>query len=395
MNQKSFREVVQKYTNELERSTIPYQFIEETALILQGVSIEHENQLIILIQWDLLESVYEKYEAYSPSEIKKDQFAASFTFYDDNYHIQFRCVFNTTVKTDPYRIKVDVGGTEVWCKSLYAYIYDDRYYFSKTRIEEFLLEKQHDMTSSNEQAWNQNNFQALIQRFGEPEHAADKIKQNPDWRLHPYRKYLGDLSSKRVIHLLGSNGVKGVAMALLGADVTIVDFSKENQKYAKEVAKAADSRLNYILSDALSLPMYNVGEFDIVLMELGVLHYFVDLKSLAVLIRDLLNENGKFILHEFHPISTKLITSSGKKHKVTGNYFDPSIKTLDVAFTKHMPEENKQDLAKVYQRQWTIGEVVTILADAGLFIEVLEEEPNHKVHDMGLPKTYTMVLSRR
>ena len=38
----------------------------------------------------------------------------------------------------------------------------------------------------------------------------------------------------------------------------------------------------------------------------------------------MLKPGGRFVLHEFHPISTKLITSNGKKHKVTGNYFAPN-----------------------------------------------------------------------
>jgi hypothetical protein len=31
---------------------------------------------------------------------------------------------------------------------------------------------------------------------------------------------------------------------------------------------------------------------------------------------------GRLILRDFHPVSTKLISSRGKKHKATGNYFD-------------------------------------------------------------------------
>ena len=55
-----------------------------------------------------------------------------------------------------------------------------------------------------------------------------------------------------------------------------------------------------------------------VLMELGVLHYFLDLAPLLEVAARLLRPGGQLLLRDFHPVSTKLITSRGKKHKVAG-----------------------------------------------------------------------------
>ncbi|RUQ31628.1 class I SAM-dependent methyltransferase [Peribacillus cavernae] len=263
-------------------------------------------------------------------------------------------------------------------------------------IHAYLARKQNEFTGQNEQAWNQNNYLALVNRYGKPEEIAAKIKQNPKWRLYPFYKYLDNVSGKKVAHLMGSNGVKATALALLGAQVKVVDFSKENAAFAMELAAEADVSIEYAVSDVLSLPKEHLNaDFDIVLMELGVLHYLIDLQPLFHLVKGLLKPGGRFILHEFHPISTKLITSSGKKHKVTGNYFDPSIETQTVAFSKHLPEEEQQKLSKAVQRKWTIGEVITIVGQSGLVIKALEEEPNHKMHDIGLPKTYTLVAEKQ
>ncbi len=38
---------------------------------------------------------------------------------------------------------------------------------------------------------------------------------------------------------------------MLGADVTVVDFSSENKKYALELAKASEVQIQYVLSDVL------------------------------------------------------------------------------------------------------------------------------------------------
>ncbi|WP_225228757.1 class I SAM-dependent methyltransferase [Bacillus sp. PS06] len=394
MDRNTFLHTVEKFAISLDEANIPYQYTDQTALIIQGVQLNEKRQHInILIQWDLLETTYKLFDSFNPSAIERAKSQACFTFMDNGARVTISCHFNTTIKTDPYRISVSTGRGEVWCKSLYAYLYENNQKYAAD-IEAYLEAKQQEMNVINEQAWNQNNYQALLNRFGDPEVTARKIKENPEWRLHPFRKYFGDVSGKKAIHLLGSNGVKGVALALLGAEVTIVDFSKENERFAREVAEEAGVSMEYIRSDVMSLQEKSGQQYDVVLMELGVLHYFISLTSLASIVSRLLDKDGIFILHEFHPISTKLISSSGKKHKVTGNYFDPTLVTLDVAFTKHMPEENKKDLAKVYQRQWTIGEVITSFAKAGIYVEVLEEEPNHKVHDIGLPKTYTIVAKK-
>ncbi|NEY72997.1 class I SAM-dependent methyltransferase [Bacillus mesophilus] len=306
--------------------------------------------------------------------------------------IQVSCQFNTTVRTDPYHIHVIRDGHEIWVESLYAHLFRDKKY--EKVVRQYLSDLQEKLTHQNKLAWNQDQYDALVERYGEPERTAQKIEENPEWRLHPFYRHLGNVNEKKVVHLLGSNGIKGVALSLLGADVTVVDFSKENAEYAKALAKEAGVALDYIESDVFSLPEASVKDTaDIILMELGVLHYFMDLQPLFHKIKMFLKKGGIFLLHEFHPISTKLITSSGKKHRVTGNYFSPLVESGQVAFSKHMGEQQEQ-LVKVSQRKWTIGEVITMLGQEGLMIRTLEEEPNHKVHDIGLPKTYTIVVEK-
>ncbi|PLS18497.1 SAM-dependent methyltransferase [Bacillus sp. M6-12] len=224
---------------------------------------------------------------------------------------------------------------------------------------------------------------------------ARKIQQNPEWRLHPFYKYMGDVHGSKIVHLMGSNGIKAAALGLLGGNVTVVDFSAENAAYAKEIAKKAGISIEYLISDTLSIPAETAkGDYDIAFMELGVLHYYMDLHPLWEMVGRLLKQGGKFILHEFHPISTKLITSAGKKHKVTGNYFDPGIEQSVIAFSKHLSSEEQETLSKSMHRKWTLGEVLTSMAQSGLTLSVLEEEPNHKSHDIGLPKTYTVVACK-
>ncbi|MGE8204404.1 class I SAM-dependent methyltransferase [Heyndrickxia sp. NPDC080065] len=395
MVDRNYFQLIKEFSLLLENENIPYHFIDSTSLWLQGVELAHENTVFVEIQWDALDNLYELLEPLERTELEKNETQASFQAQKDNYSVYVKCHFNTTIKTEPYRIEIIMENHPFWCVSLYKYLYYNHTFHETMSIQAHLEKEQRMVAMQNEGAWNQNNYAALLNRYGSPQEIAEKIKQNPKWRLHPFYKYLTPLKDKKVLHLMGSNGIKAVAMSLLGANVTVVDFSKENEMFAKEIASLSDIDFTYIVSDVLSLSTEKYrGHFDIVLMELGVLHYFIDLHTLMEKIHQLLCPNGRFVLHEFHPISTKLITSTGKKHKVTGNYFDSSIEKNHVAFTKHMPEEEKKELQHVLQRKWTLGEVITSVGQSELLIEVLEEEPNHKISDIGLPKTFTLVAKK-
>ncbi|MTI65865.1 MAG: class I SAM-dependent methyltransferase [Firmicutes bacterium] len=258
------------------------------------------------------------------------------------------------------------------------------------------------LRKNNQKAWEQNTYKAWLNRFGTPEKAAKKIIKDPIKRLSTLYKYFDELEGKKVINLLGSNGNKAVALALLGADVTIADFSYGNYKYAKDLADASNVDINYLVKDVLDLPKEELtGKYDYVFAELGILHYFQDLKPLMETIYKLLKKDGRLILQDFHPFSTKLISSRGKrhktrKHKIKGDYFDTSLEERDVAFLKFLKEEDRKNFSKVKLRKWTLGEVITAIASEGLFIKVLEELPNmsSNVFDPGIPKSFTVVAEK-
>ncbi|MEH6946789.1 methyltransferase domain-containing protein [Bacillus sp. JJ634] len=391
----SYVHTVQQIGQAFEEASIPYQFIGQAALAIQQVRLHDYSEIEVAVQWDLFKEACDTLHAYSLSNIEITVERAVAYLEQDHISIRVSCLFNTTIKTDPYRISYRFDNQELWCRSLYSYLYDEEMAAYEKEIHDYLMKEQQGFTAKNEQAWNQNNYIALVNRYGEPTELAEKIMQNPKWRLHPFYKYLHDVKGKKITHLMGSNGVKAVALSLLGADVKVVDFSKENATFANELATAANVDITYVVSDILSLQEEHLNSNqDIVLMELGVLHYLIDLHPLFEKVKAMLKPGGLFVLHEFHPISTKLITSTGKKHKVTGNYFTPTMEKNPVAFTKHMPDDAKETLAQVVQRKWTIGELITAAAQSGLVIKVLEEEPNHKLHDIGLPKTYTLVAER-
>ncbi|TCZ80952.1 class I SAM-dependent methyltransferase [Paenibacillus albiflavus] len=256
----------------------------------------------------------------------------------------------------------------------------------------------------NKDAWNSSTFQAWINRFGTPEAAAHKLKSDPVKGVGRLYQHIGASDDKQaIINLLGSNGMKAVALAILGHQVTVVDFSIENQAYATELAREAGVEIKYLLSDVLQMPQEELrSSYDTVLMENGILHYFQNMEPLFAVVSKLLSVGGRLILQDFHPVSTKLISSKGttaniRKHKVTGDYFDTALVEKEVAYSKYLQaNSSNEESSKVLLRQWTLGEIVTAIASQGLCIKVLDEQPNlsSDVFDKGIPKTFTIIAEK-
>lgn len=259
---------------------------------------------------------------------------------------------------------------------------------------------------TSEELWNEDTYTAWVTRFGTPSEAAAKLIKEPSAKLYPLSSYFGDVQGKKMMNLMGSNGMKAVALSLLGADVTVADFSEANARYAADLAQEAGVQLNYIVSDVLKLPDHVLdGSYDIVFAELGIVHYFTDLAPFMETVRHLLSPGGIFVLRDFHPVTTKLISSKGstakvRKHKVSGDYFDTTLEEKRVSYSKYLPSTGKpiaeQEHSVVYWRRWTLGEIVTAAAGSGLVIRQLVEEPNlsSDVYDKGIPKTFTLVAGK-
>ncbi|WP_310550055.1 class I SAM-dependent methyltransferase [Paenibacillus glufosinatiresistens] len=255
-----------------------------------------------------------------------------------------------------------------------------------------------------EEVWNEDTYSAWVRRFGTPEEAAEKLRGNPAIRLRPLDRHFGDVRGKRIMNLMGSNGMKAVALALLGAEASVADFSEGNAAYAERLAEAADVPLRYYVSDVLKLPPEAAERaYDIVFAEQGIVHYFTDLRPFMETAFKLLLPGGTFILRDFHPVSTKLIHSRGstakvRKHKVDGDYFDESLEAKMVSYSKYLPGGalGQAEERTVYWRRWTLGEIVTAAAEAGFRIQRLEEEPNlsSDTFDKGIPKTFTLVAHK-
>jgi 2-polyprenyl-3-methyl-5-hydroxy-6-metoxy-1,4-benzoquinol methylase len=250
-------------------------------------------------------------------------------------------------------------------------------------------------TEVNKKAWNTMAYQAWLHGLGSPEELAEKLRSDPHKPLRRWMKFIGNPRGKRIINLLGSHGGKAIPLAILGSDITVIDISEENKTYAMEVAKYAGVEISYINSDVLSIvDQEKLGEFDMVLMEFGVLHYFSDLNLLFGIVSSLLKDNGRFILTDFHPTAAKLLeeTENGIVLSETANYFQTGFIEAPIAYTHFLPESERSLLRNVLLRKWTIGEIITNLCSNDFVIRAMEEEPNGA--DKRFPAFYTLISDK-
>ena len=241
----------------------------------------------------------------------------------------------------------------------------------------------------NRKAWNHRTEEAWSILYGKPSVFAKQLAEDPKKHLSRTIDFLGDVSGKRIVNLLGSNGRKAVPLALLGADVTVVDISESNKRYAQALARCAGVEINYILGDILSFDTTKIHEtFDIVFMELGIMHYFIDLAPVASLIYQLLKPGGRYVLDDSHPIKKCIKMDDVDTPYLEGDYFDPAVVESSVAYSSALDNYEESNPPKVMMRRWTLGEIITAIAEANLTIKKLSESPGWHPY---LPGHFTLM----
>lgn len=84
------------------------------------------------------------------------------------------------------------------------------------------------IAQQNKRAWEANAYEAWVKAYGKPAEVAKQLVDNPGHKARRLLPYLGAVEGQRIANPLGSHGRLGVALALLGANVTIFDISEPN-----------------------------------------------------------------------------------------------------------------------------------------------------------------------
>lgn len=243
----------------------------------------------------------------------------------------------------------------------------------------------------NKFAWEYNAYDFWCRELGAPGKFAHKILENPRAMLKKHSAYFGNVVGLKVANICGSCGKKAIPLALLGADVTIFDISKENMKYACETGAAAQIKIEYVVGDVMDIDMSVYRSyFDIVFMEGGILHYFHDITRFMEIMYSLLENGGRLICSDFHPIH-KFIDANELGNPTTG-YFSTEIIEAEMAHAKFYEQGIRENFPKCKLRRYTLSEIINSVIGSGFIIKRFDEHPAWA--NAELPGEFTLVADK-
>ncbi len=189
---------------------------------------------------------------------------------------------------------------------------------------------------------------------------------------------LTDVDRKTLLHLQCHFGLDTLSWARAGAIVTGVDFDPDAIYVAKFLAKQVGyPEARFECADVMQLNQVIHDElFDIVFTSYGVLPWLPNLKIWAETVSNSLKPGGVFYMAEFHPFTNVFYNEDDVKglyaHK---SYFEEDPILLQMKPYVSRDDNSVQERFDAYQWQHTLGDIITVLIDAGLRIEFLHEFP--------------------
>lgn len=247
-----------------------------------------------------------------------------------------------------------------------------------------------DYIQQNKESWECNVYDFWVKNAGTPEERAAKDMEDPVKMLKKYAAYFDAYEGVRVANICGSCGKKAIPLALLGAKVTVFDISSENRRYAMETAAAAHTSIDFVVGDVLEIDMARYGgQFDVVFMEGGILHFFHDIREFMDVMYSLLRPGGRMICSDFHPFQ-KIVDILEFQQPVT-SYFSTDIIKGEMAHARFYPEEIRRQIPLCEYRKYTISEIINAVIGSGFTLKRFDKHPAWT--DPGLPGEFTVIAA--
>jgi SAM-dependent methyltransferase len=183
----------------------------------------------------------------------------------------------------------------------------------------------------------------------------------------------GDMRGKRLLHLMSATGEEALSWAVLGARVVGVDISEAQVALARAKAEAAEVPARFVPADVGALPAaLTTGRFDWVYSGTGTLVWIPEIDPWAINVARALTPGGRLLLWEEHPLATCFSGLDGEP-VVVDEYFRSGAPIERQGWNHFLGGERANEVR--YQFTWTLGDIVTAIASAGMRIERLSEYP--------------------
>lgn len=181
---------------------------------------------------------------------------------------------------------------------------------------------------------------------------------------------LGDLRGRDVLHLLCNHGAASVALARRCRSLVGVDLSPEAVADARALARDTGSAARFVEAEVLRHLESTRRRADVVIALWGVTCWIPDLGRFARGVARVLRPGGALCIVDGHPMAN----SSVGVGRPGDGYFPPRPGApIRERWTLDYVGPGDGVAVDIVWWQWTIGDLVTACADAGLVVEELRE----------------------
>ncbi len=210
------------------------------------------------------------------------------------------------------------------------------------------------------------------------------------------RKYHVD--GRRSVQIGCNNARELISLASLGGVPELgIDQSPSFLAQGRELANAAGLELKLLEANIYDLPD-DLGNFDLVLITIGVLSWMPDLSEFFRIVSGLMKDGAVLVVYETHPFLEIFDPHRENPHEPGFSYFaeEPQVSTQAITY-------DGENHGKVEPSYWFIhplGEIVTACIHAGLKLQELTEyphsirEPEYDIYagrNAQVPMSYSLV----
>lgn len=187
------------------------------------------------------------------------------------------------------------------------------------------------------------------------------------------RRYLGDLSGMRVVHLQCHIGTDTLSLARFGADVVGLDQSSDSLNHARRLFDDTGTAGTFVEGNVYDAPSLLGSRFDLVYTGVGALNWLPSVDRWAGVVAALLRPGGRLYVREGHPMLWALDDDASDGLRITYPYFEtiePLVFDEDTTYVEHpAPIVN----TRTYEWNHGLGEIFTALTGHGLVVTTMRE----------------------
>ena len=256
-----------------------------------------------------------------------------------------------------------------------------------------------DTVDGNRRAWE------IASRKYVEESDAVQVAADHGTLLEVERELIASLVAQSVVlHLQSGNGTDDADLCRLGATAVIgVDFSAVAAASAQRRADALDLPVSYVVADARVLPVGSAC-VDVVYTGKGALMWLPDLIAWAADVARVLRPGGHLFLYEAHPAAALWSRDEDQARVRADRSYFGGTRANDSfpasAIERFSPDSGDEAI----EWQWTLGDVVSTILEAGLQLKHLGEyaEPFWRPGEVGtvaawegnLPNSFSLLATK-